>query len=164
MVTSPKLLLKNTPEDVLLIPFSDVSTWQELLLKINNPSNYPAYTVWITQIEQIHQFVRQVPDLAWELMDYATEPLSIIYNNAKPLTREAEPPNEICIRLIVQPKILQLLSVKHPWISIRLTDLPNSFSTKAWASKELDLKDKNVLLQRLKIMRVFDNGRFAFLP
>jgi len=163
MPVSLKYWLKNTPEEVLAVPFADYTARLELLNKAISKKDRPTYTVWLTQIEQIHQFVRHVPDLAWELMDYATEPLSLIYADAKPLFKDDASPPEISVRLITQTELLKVLTTRQPWISMRLEDISPDFSFESWVMKRIELKTKGKPLQKLKTMRVFDNGRFSIL-
>ncbi|MGD1892208.1 MAG: hypothetical protein ACFB15_16670 [Cyclobacteriaceae bacterium] len=164
MTSSLRYWLTNTPEEVLTVPISDRTAWQELLGMTISSDEKPHFTIWLTQIEQIHQFVRQVPDLAWELMDYATEPLSLIYADAKPLGRNEAPTTEIAVRLLIQPELLKLLTTRQPWFSVRVEDISSKFSIENWITKRIELKTKGKQPPRLKTMRIFDNGRFSFLP
>jgi hypothetical protein len=163
MLASLKYWLKNTPEEVLVVPFADHAARQELLSAATSRTDRPAFTIWLTQIEQIHQFVQHVPDLAWELMDYATEPLSLIYSDAKPLASNKNPPTEISARLIIQPELLKILTTRQPWVCVRLEEIPQDFPIESWVTKQIELKTKRKPPQRLKTMRVFDNGRFSIL-
>ena len=165
MPATPHYWLKNTPKEVLAAPFADQAARQQLLnAATSNKDDQLAITIWLTNIEQIHQFVRHVPDLAWELMDYATEPLTLIYAEAKPLIRGENPPEEIAVRLITQPELLKLLTTRQPWISVCTQDVSPDFPFEGWVTKKIELKVKGKPPQKLKTMRVFDNGRFNILP
>nr|WKN36835.1 hypothetical protein K4G66_31200 [Tunicatimonas sp. TK19036] len=156
-----RLLLRNTPEDVLVSPVKSTDDCRKLLSFLQDQIN-PAYTIWLTQIEQIHQFVFNIPDLAWELMEYANEPLSIIYTHPKAVFGDKQPP-EVCIRLLRQPQLLKILSGKNAWLSVRIADLENARQAMAWTGKEINCAERTSQYTKVKIMRVFDNGQFSFL-
>ncbi|MEQ9438625.1 MAG: hypothetical protein RIG62_06235 [Cyclobacteriaceae bacterium] len=158
-----RLLLKNTPADVLVTPYRNTSARQELLSFPQQNTEIPFCTVWITQIEQIHQFVQQIPDLAWELMEYATEPLSLVYTRAKPWPGERKVLTEVCVRLLTHPKALKLLGSNQPWISVETDHLMDKKQGVAWTEKEVDCFDARIAPQKLKIMRVYDDDSFTFL-
>lgn len=41
------------------------------------------FIVLISQIEQLHNYVVQIPDLAWDLVEFAEKPLTVIYPKGK---------------------------------------------------------------------------------
>lgn len=164
MPVSLKYWLKNTPEEVLAVPFGDFAARQELIAATLPRADRPSFTVWLTRMEQIHQFVQHVPDLAWELMDFATTPLSLIYSDAKPLARDETPPTEISVRLIIQPELLKVLTTRQPWISVRIKDIIPDFPIESWMTKQIELRVKGKPPQTVKTMRIFNNGQFSFLP
>jgi len=158
-----RLILRKTPEDVLAVSFSDEVACQQLL-SILTPIPRPNYTIWLTQIEQIHRFVYQVPDLAWELMDYATEPLSLVYQRAKPMFSGQLASEEICIRLLSEVSLLKELPGQQCWLTTTTAELPDEFPIKNWIEKEVDMSRIMKGVRPVKKLRVYDNGEFSFLP
>ena len=158
-----RLLLRHTPEDVLATPFGNVAAREELLSFAQYPAELPPYTVWITREEQIHRFVQSIPDLAWELMEYATEPLSIIYTRGKAVIKGEKAPVDRCVRLITQPKLLKLLAAQPAWLSVPLSNLKNEDQSIHWAEEEIDCYDQKYPYSRVKIMRIYEDNSFSFL-
>jgi L-threonylcarbamoyladenylate synthase len=80
--------------DIILYP-SDVS-WslgcdarnEKALEKIislqQRPENKP-FTVLISKIEQLSEYVVEVPEIAWNLVEFAEKPLTVIYPKGKSL-------------------------------------------------------------------------------
>ncbi|MEM8965333.1 MAG: hypothetical protein AAGE93_02875 [Bacteroidota bacterium] len=164
MPTPSWLLLRNTPEDVVATPFLNDQACQKLFSYAKVSADRPSYTIWLTQIEQIHQFVYRIPDLAWELMDYATEPLSLVYSHVKPFLSEEPAPAEVCIRLINEPPLQKVLSNRYAWLNIALDVLSQEISITDKVKKEINIKNKAMPHRAIKIMRVYDNGEFSFIP
>ena len=164
MLSTSKILLKNTPENILAASFSKVTACQQLLSFISPVSSQPDYTVWLTQIEQIHQFVYHIPNLAWELMEYATEPLSIVYNKVKPIFPGGDAPNEICIRLVIEPPLRKVLSNKQAWLTATSLVLKDEFSVNDWIDREVDMSRAMKGTRPIKTMRIYNDNEFSFVP
>ncbi|MEM9832849.1 MAG: hypothetical protein AAF944_19610 [Bacteroidota bacterium] len=158
------LLLRNTPEDVVATPFLKNIDCKELLAHVPRATDRPTYTIWLTRIEQIHQFVSRIPNLAWELMDYATEPLSLVYSHTKPLFPEEVTPPEVCIRLVNEHSLLRVLSPKYAWLTVALDRLPSGACISDRIGKDIRIKNSAWSRRSIKIMRVHDNGEFSFIP
>lgn len=55
----------------------------------------------ISKIEQLNEYVEQVPDIAWDLVEFAEDPLTIIYPKGKNVSKHVLGPNgSIAIRLV----------------------------------------------------------------
>ncbi len=57
--------------------------------------------VLISKIEQLNEYVEQVPDIAWDLLEFAEDPLTVIYPKGKNVSKHVLGPNgSIAIRLV----------------------------------------------------------------
>jgi len=55
----------------------------EKILELKNRPASKGLIVLISKIEQLSEYVEQVPDIAWDLVEFAEDPLTIIYPKAK---------------------------------------------------------------------------------
>jgi L-threonylcarbamoyladenylate synthase len=53
------------------------------ILELKNRPASKGLIVLIAKIEQLSEYVEQVPDLAWDLVEFAEDPLTIIYPKGK---------------------------------------------------------------------------------
>ncbi|WKN42002.1 hypothetical protein [Tunicatimonas pelagia] len=159
-----RVLLRNTPENVVATAFSSTASCQQLLSHTSVTKMQPPYTIWLTQIEQIHRFVYHIPNLAWELMDYATEPLSLIYKQAKPLFTNEAAPREVCIRLIAEPFLRKQLTGQHAYLAVALERIKDEFPITDWVDQEIDMSRVLKGTRPVRVMRIYDNGEFSFVP
>ncbi|MEY4539252.1 MAG: hypothetical protein RLZZ306_1009 [Bacteroidota bacterium] len=73
----------------------------EQVLSLKQLSDIEQLTILISKIEQLSEYVLEVPELAWNLVEFAEKPLTVIYPKGKNL-----PPNlmgkdgSIAIRLV----------------------------------------------------------------
>ncbi len=57
--------------------------------------------ILISKIEQLNEYVEKVPDIAWDLVDFAEDPLTVIYPKGKNVSKYVLGPNgSIAIRLV----------------------------------------------------------------
>jgi L-threonylcarbamoyladenylate synthase len=73
----------------------------EKILELKNRPASKGLIVLISKIEQLSEYVEQVPDLAWDLVEFAEDPLTVIYpkgKNVSPLL--LGPDGSIAIRLV----------------------------------------------------------------
>ena len=162
-MNTPLILLKNTPEDLWAVSTKD-STAQELLHSLalsHSPSSLPLLRVLIAYLDQLHDFVQMVPPLAWELLEYATEPTEIVYPQKRNQIRSPNSKPEICILWAKQPRLLQFLQKYGPhWAmpAYLATTVPKSetFTTK-------DCYDKRYPYQAVKTVVIAEDDSFSFI-
>ena len=53
------------------------------LYKIKNREDHKAMIVLIAEIGQLYQYVSQIPEIAWDIVEFAERPLTIIYPQGK---------------------------------------------------------------------------------
>ncbi len=59
------------------------------------------FIVLIAQINQLSQYVVKVPDIAWDIVEFAEEPLTVIYDKGKNIATAAMPDaGTVAIRLL----------------------------------------------------------------
>ncbi|MCZ2477024.1 Sua5/YciO/YrdC/YwlC family protein [Aquirufa antheringensis] len=73
----------------------------EKILELKNRPASKGLIVLISKIEQLSEYVEQVPDLAWDLVEFAEDPLTIIYPKGKNVSPSLlAPDGSIAIRLV----------------------------------------------------------------
>ena len=57
----------------------------EKIFSLRQRSDSKAFIILITKIEQLSEYVLEVPELAWNLVEFAEKPLTVIYPKGKNL-------------------------------------------------------------------------------
>ena len=71
------------------------------ILELKNRPASKGLIVLISKMEQLSEYVEQVPDLAWDLVEFAEDPLTIIYPKGKNVSPSLlGPDGSIAIRLV----------------------------------------------------------------
>lgn len=71
------------------------------ILELKNRPASKGLIVLISKIEQLSEYVEQVPDLAWDLVEFAEDPFTIIYPKGKNVSPSLlGPDGSIAIRLV----------------------------------------------------------------
>ena len=153
--------LTNTPEKILATHvLAHESIGQMSDLGVNKISERPPYTIWISREEDIHDFLYQIPDLAWDMMEYAEEPLDIIYPKRKFISILKENNEQpIAIRLVKQRKLVDFVKKHGPLACFSISDNPPTELTQ----RTYDMSDPQVKYRQLKSMKLFADGSFTFV-
>ena len=78
--------------------------------EIKRRSEDKSFIVLISEIGQLYDYVTKVPEIAWDLVDFAEEPLTVIYPNAKKLSDEViAEDRSVGIRLVKEKECLELV-------------------------------------------------------
>lgn len=48
-----------------------------------SPVNFSDTMIFITDVQQLHDVVTKIPELAWDILDYATDPMVLFLDHAK---------------------------------------------------------------------------------
>jgi len=73
----------------------------EKLLEIKKRPAEKGLIVLISKIEQLSEYVEEVPEIAWDLVDFAENPLTVIYPKGKNVSAHLlGPDGSIAIRLV----------------------------------------------------------------
>ncbi|RXK52499.1 L-threonylcarbamoyladenylate synthase [Aquirufa rosea] len=73
----------------------------EKLFNIKQRPENKGLILLISKIEQLNEYVEQVPDIAWDLVDFAEDPLTVIYPKGKNVSQHVlGPEGSIAIRLV----------------------------------------------------------------
>lgn len=156
-------MLDNTPESVICTHARAEESIRRILQYkgLEKTDALPPYTVWVSREEDLHDFIYQIPDLAWEMLEYAEEPLEILYPQRKYISPLQESQKEpINIRL-VRGAILQAFVRKHgPLLSFTIQ---NSDDLPEWVNERHDLREKGQNYERVKSMKLFGDGSFTFV-
>lgn len=73
----------------------------EKLLQIKHRPAEKGLIVLISKIEQLSEYVEEVPEIAWDLVEFAEDPLTVIYPKGKNVSAHLlAPDGSIAIRLV----------------------------------------------------------------
>lgn len=73
----------------------------EKIFQIKNRPIDKGLILLISKIEQLNEYVEQVPDIAWDLVEFAEKPLTVIYPKGKNVSKHVlGPDGSIAIRLV----------------------------------------------------------------
>ena len=152
--------LTNTPEELLTGSVRDPNTLEALTPLSVKSEVIPTHRVLIAHLDQLHNFVQQVPPLAWELLEYASEPLEIVYPERKPALIRSDQPSSICVRWVKQPQLLRVVQKEGPLWAVypTTTDAENSLF---W--KKIDCASKKYPYQRVRTVVLSLDDTFRFL-
>ncbi|WPP51525.1 hypothetical protein [Catalinimonas niigatensis] len=161
--TTAIFLLTNTPQQILAThAFAEQSITRivQYLKPSTEFTGLPRYTIFIKHEEDLHAFVKQIPELAWEMLEYAEEPLELVYPQKK-YSPPFEDDNFISIRLVKQNKLNQLVHKFGPLITFPLE--PSASYPDLPIDEEINCGDKKSPYHSVKTMKLFDDGSFTFL-
>jgi L-threonylcarbamoyladenylate synthase len=75
----------------------------------NRPDN-KSFIILISDPTQLHDYVEKIPELAWDMMDFAEDPLTIVYPKGKNVSKLVlAQDGSLAIRLVKDPDVLTLL-------------------------------------------------------
>ncbi len=118
------------------------------------------YRVLIAHLDQLHNFVQRIPPLAWELLEYASEPLEIVYPERKPTPMYPDQPQSICVRLVKQPLLLRFIQKEGPQWAVRPA---TTAAVDLLPDKKIDCFSRKYPYQRVKAVAIATDGTFSFL-
>ncbi|MFC0183982.1 translation factor SUA5 [Pseudarcicella hirudinis] len=73
----------------------------EKIFQLKNRPENKAFIILISKIEQLSEYVVQVPEIAWNLVEFAEKPLTVIYPKGKNVASNLlGPDGTIAIRLL----------------------------------------------------------------
>ena len=158
-------LLKHTPQDLWAVSTKDSTARDQLKSLVTSPSQpiaRPTFRVLVAYVDQLHDFVQQAPPLAWELLEYAQEPLEIVYPERKFTISEDEDAPSICVRWVKHPKLLKFLMKEGPVWAAPISPF-NEGKVPPFPFRTVDCYDKNYPYTLVKTMIVNVDGTFTFL-
>lgn len=80
------------------------------ILTLKQGSKENGLIVLISKIEQLSEYVVQVPEIAWEIVEFAENPLTVIYPQGKNVSSKVlGPDGSIAIRLVKDHSCKELL-------------------------------------------------------
>lgn len=163
MAERSKFLLQHTPEAVLAVHTRDEAAIGALLSPVlPDTENLPLFTLFIAQSQQLHDYVQVIPALAWELLEYAVEPLEIVYPQKKAQYLPWWDTPEICIRWVKQPKLEQWVRKHGPFLTVRASLFAQKIAQNDWNIKTVNLQEKEPY-QRVKTIQLKEDDTFTFL-
>jgi L-threonylcarbamoyladenylate synthase len=86
---------------------------EEAVEKINTIKQRPpskSFIILISNPEQLYNYVEKIPEIAWDIIEFAEEPLTVIYPKGKNLPqRVIADDGSIAIRLVKEGECFELL-------------------------------------------------------
>jgi L-threonylcarbamoyladenylate synthase len=79
------------------------------LLELTEPEMQAEAFVAIAEASQLYDFVSPVPDLAWDIVEFAEKPLHIIYKGGKGVPEAVMPDDKIRVMLVLQKPLKDIL-------------------------------------------------------
>jgi L-threonylcarbamoyladenylate synthase len=68
------------------------------------------FTVGIAQVEQLHDYVQRIPEIAWDIVEFSEKPLTVIYSGGKGVAPSLlAPDGSIAIQLVRDEFCRQLI-------------------------------------------------------
>lgn len=156
-------LLSHSPEKLIATNAYAKESIQQILdnLKPEAAKHTPAFTIFINQEGDLYHFTSTIPELAWEMLEYAQEPLNILYPKSKyniSLSQE----NYISVRLVNTDKLTQLVRKNGVLITFPYHLLKKEHNLKI--DEEINCQEKNSSYTSVKTMKLFEDDSFTFLP
>jgi hypothetical protein len=158
-------LLLHTPEPVLAVNAFAIKALEQLYAdsrSLHVQDHLPDYTIWISQEEDIHHFVQQVPQLAWDMLEHAEEPLELLLSSRKYQPPFEDTATEISLRLLTQPRLRQMVRNTGPLITFRLPPGDTAAAEKLAEAVE-NMHEPSYPYGKVKTMKVFPDESFTFL-
>jgi L-threonylcarbamoyladenylate synthase len=135
------------------------SAAMEQLLAWQQPST--DLLLLIAEAGQLSQYVQSVPDIAWDLVDFAEKPLNIIYQKGKNLPEKfLGPSSEIMIRCLKRPHPAQqaVFSLGRAVLALEMPQAPETWPTAAaWVASAAGPSSPAT------VMQLAVDGTFVFL-
>ncbi len=157
---APLFQLLNTPEELIATSVKNPEALEVLTPLASVTQDVPIHRVLIAHLDQLHSFVQRVPPLAWELLEYASEPLEVVYPERKPKLNYPNHSTTICVRLVKQPQLLRFVQKEGPLWAVHPAAVGEA---KLMPMKSIDCTSKKYPYRRVRTVAVFTDDTFKFL-
>lgn len=147
----------------------------EKLFQIKNRPIDKGLILLISKIEQLNEYVEQVPDIAWDLVDFAEDPLTVIYPKGKNVSKHVlAPDGSIAIRLLKDEFCKGLVfrfqrAIVSTSANLSGEESPSHFSSiNEQIKNQVDCilqnpKGENKLIKPSKIVKLGLNGDYSLI-
>ncbi|MDQ3395555.1 MAG: hypothetical protein M3512_15805 [Bacteroidota bacterium] len=135
---------------------------EEMLLALKSlvPGFENKVTLLIHDITQLYDFVGKIPEIAWDIVDFAEDPLDVIYPAGKNVSSALLRNNGgIRIRLVKEGELFKVLKLYRKaffCIAVAKNELIDKIPFQEVEIKDFKLSSKIILLEM--------NGEIRFLP
>lgn len=140
-------------------PTSDAAVTQ--LLQFQTETLWP--TLVIDKVDQLGLYLVKVPELAWDLVEFAENPLTVVYGlgkNVSPVLLASQ--SETAIRRALSPDVQQLIgSFGKGLLTIPLETLSLPPAVEALVAEQFGRLPNSV--QKPRVMRLGLNGEIEFI-
>jgi len=147
----------------------------EKVFKIKQRADSKSLIILIDDEKKLHDYVNTIPEMAWELIDISTSPLTIIYEKAMKLAPNLIPADgSIAIRITKDPFCRELIKkFKKPITSTsanisgekspsNYSEIDESFLKQADYVVNLRRNEKGNA-KASSIIKIFENGQFELI-
>ncbi len=133
------------------------------LLELTEPEMQAEAFVAIAEAPQLYDFVSPVPDLAWDIVEFAEKPLHIIYNGGKGVPEAVLPEDKIRIILVLQKPLKDILmDLRHGILCIPV-DPEKVEGFKSDIAEAIALPPNSGGITADRIMELGQHGEIKFL-
>ncbi|MEI7596401.1 MAG: L-threonylcarbamoyladenylate synthase [Bacteroidota bacterium] len=147
----------------------------EKIYNIKQRTDSKSLIILIDEEKKLHDYVNTIPEMAWELIDISTSPLTIIYEKAMKLAPNLIPADgSIAIRITKDPFCRELIKkFKKPITSTsanisgekspsNYSEIDESFLKQADYVVNLRRNEKGNA-KASSIIKIFENGQFELI-
>lgn len=173
-IKSGNVLLTNTDTvPGLSCDASNAEAVAKIIALKNRPSEKTNFIILVSNDAQINKILPDVPDMAWDLMDFATTPLTLILDGAKNLAGNCVAQDgSIAIRYIKNGPLKDLISrLNKPIVStsanisgekspVKMEDVDPRISEAVDCIWDCDMQSTG---QASSIIKLKANGEFNFI-
>ena len=93
-----------------------------------------SFIVLISEIGQLYNYVNDIPEVAWDIIEFAEDPLTIIFSGAKNLPKKViASDGSIAIRLVKDPDCKRLVQLSRNGLLSTSANISGQPSPKAYS-------------------------------
>lgn len=133
------------------------------LLELTEPEKQAEAFVLIGNAPQLYDYVGQIPDLAWDIIEFAEKPLHIIYKGGKGVPEAVLPEGKIRMMLVLQNPMKDIVKKLQQGILCVPVDPKKVEELKSDIAEALALSPQPSGISPTRIMELGPQGEIKFL-
>lgn len=134
------------------------------MLELAGQEAFSEAFVAIGESPQLYDYVVQIPELAWDIIEFAEKPLHVIYKQGKGVPAEVLPEGQIRLMLVLQNPLHDILVKLHHGILCLPVDPSRVESLKSVIGEAMALSPQSGSgISAAKIMELGPHGEVKFL-
>ncbi|WP_152425239.1 Sua5/YciO/YrdC/YwlC family protein [Nafulsella turpanensis] len=134
------------------------------LIELSGAEAHSEAFVAIGESPQLFDYVVQIPELAWDIIEYAEKPLHVIYKQGKGVPAQVLPEGRIRLMLVLQNPLHDILVKLHHGILCVPVDPAQVENFKSVIAEALALPPQSGSgISAARVMELGPNGEIKFL-